>query len=686
MAKQYQYGNQSQEKSDSGQIMRRLYVALATAGVWGVIILSWGTQRIAHYCGYHKALGKPIGEAFDTVWYWPWKFFGWIEELSGIEKIELIKEQALMAYVFPLAALFLAYFFYNERKNKGNKILHGSAKYAGYKDIKEMGYLDSSGVYIGGWQEAKGKTHHYLRHDGPEHVLVFAPTRSGKGVGLIIPTLMGWRESSIVLDIKGENHALTAGRLKSLGHKVLRLDFSDHLGTSAAHNCLAEIALDAPKTIPEVQRLANMVMDPENKGLADYWSKSGLNFFGGFVLHEMIMVQAKEKRAATLTDISILLDDPNRENGCKGLFDEMKSTDHEKILKELYSGMDERYIKAARTFIASTAQSMLSKSDKEVSGVVNTVTANLALYRDPVLAHNIRRCDFKIDDLRNFDVPVNLYLVVSPADLDRLRPLLRIFIAQVLSRFTEKMEFEDGKPKDSYKRRLLLLLDEFTSLGNVATVERAIGFQAGYGVKGYYIVQDLKQLKTAYGENSAIVANCHIRIAYAPNDLDTAKYLSAMAGTTTDVARKKSRTTGRGGGSVTISIQETARPLLTVDECMTLPGISKDGKGHITPGEMLIFTAGKNLIRGRQILYFLNPVFSGWAKIKPPGVCAAYPCGVSDSIHFQDEFDAMLEKAEGNNSIETEPVTTDAVLAELLDEEAQRREELESIYGNISYN
>lgn len=622
------------------------------------------------------------------MWYWPWKFFSWWSEAGYVYDgtIKSVGDLALYAYVIPLAALFLGYCYYNGNKNKGNKTLHGFARWAEYEDIQKMGYFDSPGVYIGGWQKAKGKTHHYLRHDGPEHVFVFAPTRSGKGVGLIIPTLMGWRESSIVLDIKGENYALTAGRLKSKGHKVLRLDFADHLGTSAAHNCLAEIKLDGPKTIPEVQRLANMVMDPENKGLADYWSKSGLNFFGGFVLHEMIMVQYKEKRAATLTDISILLDDPNRENGCKGLFEEMKSTDHEKILKELYENMEERYIKAARTFIASTGQNMLSKSDKEISGVVNTVAANLALYRDPVLAHNIRRCDFTIDDLRNHDVPVNLYLVVSPADLDRLRPLIRVFIAQVLGRFTETMEFENGMPKNRYRHRLLLLLDEFTSLGNIATVERAIEFQAGYGVKGYYIVQDIKQLKNVYGENNAIVANCHIRIAYAPNDPETAKYLSDMAGTTTDVARKKSRTTGRGGSSITISTQETARPLLTMDECMTLPGTSKDKKGHIIPGEMLIFAAGQHPIRGRQILCFLHPSFSAWARIKAPGVCAAFPGGISDSIHFQEEFDAMLEEAAQKQAQETNDAETDAVVAELLDAEAQRRWELESIYGNISYN
>jgi type IV secretion system protein VirD4 len=277
---------------------------------------------------------------------------------------------------------------------------------------------------------------------------------------------------------------------------------------------------------------------------------------------------------------------------------------------------------------------MLSKSDSELSGVVNTATANLALYKDPVVAMNTSRCDFRLDDLMNNEKPVNLYLVVSPADIDRLRPLLRIFIAQLLNKLTGSMEFENGASVAKYKHRLLLLLDEFTSLGKISIVERAIAYMAGYGVKGYFIVQDTKQLNQAYGQDNALMANCHIRIAYAPNLAETAEYLSKMLGQTTVVDRKTSISKSvKSGASRSMSVTETARPLLTPGECMTLPGMTKGNDGKVIPGDMLIITAGNHPIYGRQVLYFQDPVFSARAKIPAPGLKKGFSKGLSDSLY-----------------------------------------------------
>jgi type IV secretion system protein VirD4 len=142
---------------------------------------------------------------------------------------------------------------------------------------------------------------------------------------------------------------------------------------------------------------------------------------------------------------------------------------------------------------------------------------------------------------------------------------------------------------------------------------------AGYGIKGYFIVQDTKQLTNVYGTDNALMANCHVRIAYAPNLPETADYLSKLTGTTTVVSKKVSISRGKGGRSRSTSIAETSRPLLTTDECLRLPGAEKDASGKVTaPGDMLIFTAGQSPIYGRQILYFIDPVFSARAKVSPP--------------------------------------------------------------------
>jgi len=397
-------------------------------------------------------------------------------------------------------------------------------------------------------------------------------------------------------------------------------DPSDPSGASACFNPLEEIRLDGERAIADIQQVANMVLDPDGKGLTDYWNKAAFGFFGGVLLHCLITTLHDKNRAASLYDVSVMLEDPDRSGGPTELFKEIKATDHKAMLTKLYPEIDPALGDAAHIYCASAASGMLAKADKEMAGVVSTATSNLALYRDPVVARNISFCDFRIADLMNNEEPINLYLVISPADIERMRPLLRLLMTQLLGRLTEKMEFADGTSKVGGKHRLLLMLDEFTSLGKLPIIERAIAYMAGYGIKGYFIVQDTKQLNAVYGQDNALMANCHVRTAYAPNLPETAEYLSKLAGTTTVVQKKYSvSSSGVKNSSRSASIAETSRPLLTPDECLRLPGIQKDSAGKvIAPGDMLIFTAGMPPIYGRQILHFLDPVFSQRVKIPPP--------------------------------------------------------------------
>lgn len=629
-----EYGHQRKEKSN-GEHWR--WLVLLAILVWSLSVCAINSMRLAAMLGYDVdvALGAPLFELGGRVWYWPWQILVLGEQFEGHRLIDSVVNQTYFLAVGLPVVIFSICIYYQKFVMKGRYDLHGSAYWAKRKDIKRMGYFQGKGVYVGGWWDEKKRRQFYLRHDGPEHILCFAPTRSGKGVGLILPTLLAWQHSSVVLDIKGENFALTGGYLASLGHKILRFDPSDAEGASAAFNPLAEVRLDSVKAIQDVQQIASMVMDPEGKGLEDHWAKAGFAFFGGAMLHCLIKTLYEEERSASLYDVAVMLADPDRP--VADVFQEMLNMDHAAMLTKLFpEKMTAETAEAAHVFIASAARGMLSKAENEMSGVVNTATANLALYKDPVVAQNISRCDFHLNDLMNFAVPVNLYLVISPADINRLKPLLRIIVAQMLGRFTEKMEFEDGASKASYKHRLLLMLDEFTSLDKLAIVEKGIAYMAGYGVKGYFIVQDTTQLNQAYGDNNSLMANCHVRIAYAPNMPQTAEFLSKMAGTTTVVDKKKSvsRGGGKGGGSTSTNIAETSRPLLTPDECSRLPGLSKSDDGRTIPGDMLIFTAGNPPIYGRQILYFQDPVFSRRARMKAPGVAEGWSRGLSHSLYF----------------------------------------------------
>lgn len=558
------------------------------------------TQCIAWWFEYSAAFGPSIQGV-----YWPWKWISWYYSYSHL--YPQIFYPAATICMFSSCSV-IALFFGLKKGSHLVHDLHGSAKWASKQDIVRSGLIPKSehsdGVYVGGWCD--GKKQYYLRHNGPEHILAFAPTRSGKGIGLVIPTLLSWEQSCVVLDIKGENWALTSGwRKKHVNNLVLKFDPSASDESSVKFNPLEEIRLGTDHEVSDVQNIVTMIVDPDGKGLNDHWAKTGHALLVGSVLHSLY-TEKEKGRTATLRSVSTKLSDPD--TPIDELFEEMLNTKHR----------DGK----VHPVVAESARDMLNKAENERSGVHSTAMSFLTLYRDPIVAKNTAKSEFKIRDLMNHEKPISLYIVVRPSDKDRLKPLIRLLINQIVRILTEKMEFKDGSSIKHYKHRLLLMIDEFPSLGKLEIFEESLAFIAGYGLKAYLITQDLAQLYKHYGKDESIVSNCHIRIAYAPNKIETAELLSKMAGQTT-VVKKSVTTSGTAKlwstKSKSESLQEVQRPLLTPDECMTLKGPQKDHEDKITkPGDMLIFSAGFPAILGTQILYFLDPIFSSRAKIKAP--------------------------------------------------------------------
>lgn len=605
--------------------------------------MSMATMKVASDYGFQPALGQPWLTLFGVPVYAPWSIFIW----EGISPAVMDNAMTVGQAFFLLPLLFALLCVVAFRRLKGNQYLHGSARWARENEIKRMGYFDGQGVYVGGWfkryagiallsrmlQGKPDKVLLYLRHNGPEHILCFAPTRSGKGIGLILPTLLAWPGSSLTLDIKGENWALTSGWRKSQGHTVLRFAPADSSGSGCAFNPLDEVRLYSLEAVQDVQNMALMLVDPDGKGMSDHWTKAAFAFFSGLILHCCVIVRHKEGRMPTLQELTIMMSDPDRTT--EELLDEMMATDHAALFREFAPDADARVGDACHIFIASSAREMASKAENEASGVLSSALVNMAIYRDPIININTARSDFRIHDLMNDENPVDLYLVTPPDGIDRVRPLMRLMLDLIIRRVCAKMEFADGASKAGYLHRLLLMLDELTSLGKLPILEKAIAYIAGYGGKLYIIVQNIKQLNEVYGKDNAIMANCHVRIAYAPNDPDTADLLSKMTGKTTVVEKKTSISIGKGGRSRSINMAETARPLLTPDECGRLPGAEKDSEDKVTkPGHMLIFTAGQYPIYGMQLLYFKDPTFCQRSKMPAPGVSEKYPAGITDSLYF----------------------------------------------------
>ena len=552
------------------------------------------TQYVAQHFGYDKNLG-------DSIYQYFYNPFGWILwQQDFYTSYSYFFKSLNIAMFFIIMAVFIIFILIRMlalRKSKTHDDVHGTAHWMRPNELKETNLLNQKeGVYIGGYEE--GSHLKYLKHNGPEHVLAFAPTRSGKGIGLVLPTLLDWRESVIVLDIKGENWALTAGwREQYANNRVLKFDPTALDGLSVKFNPLEEIRVGESYEIGDLQNIAMMIVDTEGKGLRDYWEKSSFSFISALILHTIYKARKEHKPYPNLTDVYELLN----KDEIRDLLEEMLRSEHH--------------------LISLVGREMLNKAPEELSGVVGSSASYLNLYVDPIISNNTSKSEFKINDLMNGEQPVSLYLVLKPNDKNRIMPLIRLIMNQLLRRLLEELEFENGKSVNTYKHRMLLMLDEFTSLGKLGIFEESLAFMGGYGIKAYIIIQDITQLYEAYGRDESILSNCHIRIAYAPNKIETAELLSKMSGTTTVV---KSYTTTSGNrisvmlGQVTESLQEISRPLLTPDECMRLRGAKKDINGEVIEGgDMLVFIAGQAPIYGKQILFFKDQVFLDRSKVAP---------------------------------------------------------------------
>lgn len=578
-------------------------LGLFTAG--SALSMQAGTQYIANKLSYDAALGEPIvGNLYS-----PLSFLSWSVEYWQYDTLrDLMHTGGVIAGGGILVSVFAAYVYMLRAQKKFDlqaSELKGSAKWATEEVIKSKNLINKDGVYIGAFKKKKDLM--YLRHNGPEHVLAFAPTRSGKGVGLIIPTLLTWRQSVFINDIKGENYALTSGVRKAMGQTVLKLDPTCIDGSGARFNPLSEIRKGTILEVKDVQNIVNMIVDPDGKGQQDHWAKTGAALLTAVILH--LLYVGKDK---TLRGVAGFLSDPART--IDETLEIMLTAEHIQHGEEgsvYWKGIDPMTGEPTHTHpvVAQSARAVLNKSDNERSGVLSTSLSFLELYRDPVVAANTETSDFKIADLQKKDKPVSLYLVVPPSDKDRLKPFVRLVINQIVRSLTEKMEFENGRSKEP-EQRLLLLIDEFPSLGKMDVLAESLAFIAGYGLKAYLIVQDLSQLYKAYSRDEEIIGNCHIRIAFAPNKIETAELLSKMVGVGTVQVEQNSYSGGRTSialGQMSSSVQEVERSLLTPDEAMRLP-----------ENDCIIFIAGTDPIYGKKIKYYNHPELDARSKVAPP--------------------------------------------------------------------
>ncbi|QDC02710.1 conjugal transfer protein TraG [Mesorhizobium sp. 8] len=545
------------------------------------LVMTWAaTQWTAWRLGFQVQLGNPWFELAGWPIYYPPAFFWWWFSFDAYAPA-VFTEGAFIAasggFIAIAAAIIMSILRARESRNVAT---YGSARWAEDREICAAGLLGPDGVVLGRFER------NYLRHDGPEHVLCFAPTRSGKGVGLVVPTLLTWPGSCIVHDIKGENWTLTAG-FRARHGRVLLFDPTD--AKSSAYNPLLEVR-QGEWEVRDVQNIADILVDPEGSlDKRNHWEKTSHSLLVGAILH--VLYAEKDK---TLAGVANFLSDPRRP-----------------VEATLRAMMDTPHLGEAgvHPVIASSARELLNKSENERSGVLSTAMSFLGLYRDPVVARVTARCDWRIADLVGSGEAVSLYLVVPPSDINRTKPLIRLILNQIGRRLTEELK-ASGK-----RHRLLLMLDEFPALGRLDFFESALAFMAGYGIKSFLIAQSLNQIERAYGPNNSILDNCHVSIAFATNDERTAKRVSDSLGTATELRDSTNYAGHRLSpwlGHLMVSRQETARPLLTPGEIMQLP-----------PADEIVMVAGTPPIRATKARYYEDARFK--ERIMTPPDPAARP-------------------------------------------------------------
>jgi type IV secretion system protein VirD4 len=553
-----------------GQIA--IVFAIVLFGLWGAT--EWAAAKLA----WQPELGSPLFTLGHWPIYRPWSLFPWWYHFDAYAPHIFDRAGAFAGSSgFVGCAAAIAGSLWRARQAK-QVTTYGSARWASRQEIAHAGLTSDRGVFLGRFDDA------YLRHNGPEHVMAFAPTRSGKGVGLVIPTLLSWTGSTVIHDIKGENWQLTAGWRSLFSHCLL---FNPTDLNSARYNPLAEVRR-GDNEVRDVQNIADILVDPEGAlERRNHWEKTSHSLLVGAILH--ILYAESDK---SLARVAAFLSDPQRKFA--DTLTRMMSTNH----------LGTKDLAVVHPVVASAARELLDKSDNERSGVLSTAMSFLALYRDPIVAAVTSRCDWRIDDLVHGTHPCSLYLVVPPSDISRTKPLIRLILNQIGRRLTETLE----TTSPGQRQQLLLMLDEFPALGRLEFFETALAFMAGYGIRAFLIAQSLNQIAKAYGENNAILDNCHVRVAFSTNDERTAKRVSDALGTATEQRAMRNYAGHRLSpwlGHVMVSRQETARPLLTPGEVMQLGD-----------REELVLISGMPPIRAAKLRYYEDPNFS--ARVLPP--------------------------------------------------------------------
>jgi type IV secretion system protein VirD4 len=481
------------------------------------------------------------------------------------------------------------------------KNLHGSAAFARVSNLHQAGLLSwrlrRNGFILG------KKNGRFIRFNKPGHLLTFAPTRSGKGVGAVIPNLLDHPGSVVVTDIKGENYHISGDYRRTLGRVAAFAPFDQGID-SAFYNPIDFIRTGTANDVDDARLISEMIVASDGQE-ANHWEREARVLVMGLML--FIATDLPPHRRNLREARGLLMRD---QAGFDAVINAMRQSEHPTVVR--------------------VAEGFSQKEDKERSAVISTAQGCTEVFESPQLGAMTAKSTFRMEDLKNG--VLSLYIIVPPEYVTVYRPFLRLMVGLATAAMSR-----NGKLPN---HNVLFLLDELPALGHMRPIEDGIGYLAGYGASLWLFVQDLDQLSQTYKKWRSLIANCAVRQAFNVQDPDTARLLSTMLGQRT----VKIINHGRSGrfnlfgwaNSYSENTSETGRPLLAPDEVMLLP-----------EDRELLFVQGCPPVMAEKVKYFLERRFRGrWKFWRPGAALDAQPATYELTKRRKDEISMGSETTE----------------------------------------
>jgi len=446
---------------------------------------------------------------------------------------------------------------------KKREKIFGEARWASREDIERAKLRGKKGMLLG--KDDDG----YFVSGSFEHVLLFAPTGSGKGVGFAIPNLLFWEDSCVVHDIKLENFNFTSGwRTNELGQECYLWNPTDPDGYTHCYNPMDWISKKPGQMVDDIQKMANLLLSKAT----DFWESEARSLFVGIALY-LCAVPEKIKSFGEVVRT-------------------IRSDDVAYNLAVILDTAGKQIHPVAYMNLAA----FLQKADKERSGVISTLSSALELWSNPLVDAATAKSDFNMQDLKKKKMSV--YVGLTPDNIKRLEKLMQIFYQQATDFLTRKIPDPKEEPHG-----VLFLMDEFPTLGKMEAFKSGIAYFRGYNIKLFLIVQDTQQLKGIYEEAgmNSFLSNSYYRITFAANNMETANLISQLCGNKTveSVSETKPKFLDFSPGGKSQNVSQTSRALLLPQEVLSLP-----------QDEQIVLIEAFPPIKSKKIRYYQDKFFT----------------------------------------------------------------------------